>query len=520
MDNFEKHTSGGYKELRLEMPPGFSERDIGDALAKKFPKETLQFVILRQSLDCRVKRNPRWILNLAVSEGMGFTRSQIYPAMEIPRSNKNIKAVVVGCGPAGFFAAFTLASAGFETTILEQGSKVGTRAVRIKDFESGGHFDPKANYAFGEGGAGAFSDGKLTSRTKKISAEREFVMSTLVQAGAPEEILRLAHPHVGSDMLRKVIRNMRARFLGLGGNILFDTVFEGFSNRAGHAAEAHTSSGLIQADVIVIACGLNSSRTYRKLLALGIPFRIKPFAVGFRVEHPQSLINKAQWGAEEITGIKAAEYRLAFKAEGHLPVYTFCMCPGGQVVPAAPSQDVNVVNGMSMFSRDGHFANAGIVAAINPAVLADCKNPSPEDALDALEKYERAFFDHSQGFAAPFCTADDFLAGRHSGKTPETSYPLGLVPAPLWDMLPKTVTSSIAAAISHFDRQLRGFRHGTLLGLESKTSSPVQAMRNADGLCEGFDNVYMVGEGSGCAGGIVSSAADGMKTALSIIRAS
>ncbi|MBN1864724.1 MAG: FAD-binding protein, partial [Victivallales bacterium] len=457
MYNCENSTPGACRELQVELPPGFSGQDIRGLLAERHPGKDLQFVILRQSLDCRKKRHPRWVLNLAISEGTPLSRSRIYPSLEIPRSRKNKKAVVVGCGPAGFFAALAMASAGLDTTIVEQGAKVEARARKIKAFESGGSFDPNANYAFGEGGAGAFSDGKLTSRTKKISPEREFLLSTLVDAGAPEEILRLAHPHIGSNILRKVIGNLRAKFLDLGGNILFDTVFEGFSHRSGRAVEAITTAGALQADVIVIACGLNSYQTYRKLFSIGIPFRVKPFAMGFRIEHPQSLINKAQWGAEEIPGLKAAEYRLAFKAEGLLPVYTFCMCPGGQVVPAAPSPDVNIVNGMSSYARDGKFANAGIVAAMNPAVLADSGNPSPVDALDALERYERAFFERSQGFAAPSCTAGDFLERRHSGKVPETSYPLGLLLAPLWDMLPQPVTNSIAAAISRFDKQLRGF---------------------------------------------------------------
>jgi uncharacterized FAD-dependent dehydrogenase len=272
----------------------------------------------------------------------------------------------------------------------------------------------------------------------------------------------------------------------------------------------------IPGDYFIMAPGHSAYETYRMLINRGVQFRTKNFAIGSRAEHRQSIINLSQWGIDHLDGVKAAEYRLTSEADGKHSVYSFCMCPGGMVVPAATYNNLNIVNGMSNYRRNGKFANAGCVAGIHPDQLAG-REVTPLEALQWLEDLERSFYDFSGGFSAPFCSISDFINGTEPRSIPETSYPLGLKPAPLWNMLPAVVTNAMREGLKDFDRRLRGYGNGILLGLESKTSSPIQVLREKNGLCTGFDNLFLVGEGSGYAGGIVSSAADGIKVAMGIL---
>jgi uncharacterized FAD-dependent dehydrogenase len=237
--------------------------------------------------------------------------------------------------------------------------------------------------------------------------------------------------------------------------------------------------------------------------------------LGSRAEHPQTLINRAQWGTEKLAGVKAAEYRLTSEGDGKHPVYSFCMCPGGMVVPAATYAHLNTVNGMSYYKRASAFANAACVAGVHPGQLSE-KIQSPLYALTWLEELEQTFYRFSGGYGAPACTIGDFLKGKLSSPLPKSSYPLGLLPAPLWEMLPPIIVSAMREGLKDFSRKLRGYEQGILLGLESKTSSPIQVLREKNGLVEGFENLFLAGEGSGYAGGIVSSAADGIRVAVNI----
>jgi uncharacterized FAD-dependent dehydrogenase len=472
-----------------------------------------------KSLDARKKGNIHWLLRVAVTSGdIPGPEPQPGSSLEIPYKKRNQRVVIAGSGPAGFFAAYVLQKAGFDTLILESGAEVGKRAAGIAGFERTGEFSPVANYSFGEGGAGTFSDGKLTSRSKNISPERDFFISEYIDAGAPGEIRYMTHPHVGSDHLKRIVRNLREKYILAGGEIRFETSLQNIVARDGAVREAVTDDGLLPADLFIVAPGHSSYETYRMLIAAGVEFRTKGFALGFRAEHLRSDINRAQWGVDNLPGVKAAEYRMTSDGDGRHPVYTFCMCPGGVVVPAAPYKHVNIVNGMSDYGRDGLFSNAACVAGIHPDELAGRKVNALE-ALDWLENLEASFYDYAQGYRAPFCNISDFLQEREPHRIPETSYPLGLMPAPLWNMLPKSVTAPLSAGLSDFCRKIKGYEKGILLGLESKTSSPVQVIREKNGLCSGFTNLFMAGEGSGYSGGIVSSAADGIKIAMNIIRA-
>ncbi len=507
----------GYTEVSLKLPTNYDETHLLAGIASKLGIRDFSYRIENKSLDARKKSDIHWLVRVSVvSEEIEGPERPAWPSLNIVYRKRTDKALVVGSGPAGFFSAFVLQKAGINTTIIERGSDVSKRARAIKAFEKTGAFDPLGNYAFGEGGAGTFSDGKLTSRSKHISREKQFILSSYIQAGAPEEIAYMSHPHLGSDNLRKIVKNLREEFLGIGGRVLFETLLEDLKTEGGRIVEAITSSGSIEADHFLIAPGHSAYETYRMLIGRGVKFRTKNFAIGSRVEHPQEIINLAQWGSESLPGVKAAEYRLTSKAGGNLPVYTFCMCPGGVVVPAAVYENTNIVNGMSLYKRKGKFANAACVAAINLNDLLG-RQVSPLEALDWLASLEEEFYRYCGGYQAPFCIIQDFLNRKESTGIVESSYPLGLKPAPLWELLPSKVSDSIAEGLREFSGKVKGFETGAIMGLESKTSSPIQVLREKNGLCAGFENLYLVGEGSGYSGGIISSAADGIKAAITII---
>ncbi|KJF43050.1 NAD(P)/FAD-dependent oxidoreductase [Draconibacterium sediminis] len=507
----------GTKSVSFKLPTNYSPELLQGQIAKTLRIKNFSYELETKSLDARNKSNIHWLVKAVVSSPEIKGDEQVEKEkLEIPYRKSNKKIVVVGSGPAGFFNAFVLQKAGFDVTLIERGSDVTTRGKAISNFERTGTFNAQNNYAFGEGGAGTFSDGKLTSRSKRISKEKQFILSSYVEAGAPEEILYMTHPHLGTDNLRKIVQNLRESFESLGGRFLFETMLEDVVITNSNVKEVITSKGNFPADALFIAPGHSAFETYKMLIRRGIPFRTKNFAIGSRMEHTQEIINRAQWGKPQLPGVKAAEYRLTSQADGKHSVFSFCMCPGGMVVPAAAYENTNIVNGMSYYRRNGNFANAACVAAIHPDELAG-KTVSPIEALDNLQKLEESFYQYANGYAAPACSINDFLKQKGKGSQFETSYPLGLKPAPLWDLLPRPIVESMQVGLQDFIRKMRGFENGNLLGFESKTSSPVQVIRDQSGLCEGFENIYIVGEGSGYAGGIISSAADGIKAAMHFI---
>lgn len=507
----------GFKTITLKLPTDYSSDLLKSKISKELNISEFTFQLENKSLDARKKSNIFWLVRVAVnSDELKTDEFVASEKLEIPSKKRNKKIVVVGSGPAGFFCALTLQKAGFRVTLIERGSEVEKRGKSISTFEKTGIFDAQNNYSFGEGGAGTFSDGKLTSRSKRISKEKQFILENYVAAGGPEEILYMTHPHLGTDNLKIIVRNLRIEFIKIGGEILFETLFEDVIIRNSKVTEVHTSQGTLQADALFIAPGHSAYETYKMLIRKGIPFRTKNFAIGSRMEHRQEIINLAQWGHKNLPGVKAAEYRLTSQADGKHQVFSFCMCPGGIVVPAAAYENTNIVNGMSYYKRNGEFANAACVAGIHPDELAG-KTVSPIEALENLQALEEKFFQFANGYSAPAISIPDFLKQRNKNTALESSYPLGLTAAPLWELLPKPIVTSMQAGLSDFIRKMKGFESGNLLGFESKTSSPVQVIREKNGLVENFENLYMIGEGSGYAGGIISSAADGIKAAMSLV---
>ncbi|GBE40623.1 D-amino acid dehydrogenase small subunit [bacterium BMS3Bbin09] len=507
----------GYQEITLKLPTDYTDKLLKKKIRKDLDITDFSIQIAHKSLDARNKKKIHWLLRATViSDELKDERPAPAPSLDIPVGKRKEKALVIGSGPAGFFSAFVLQTAGIDTTIIERGSAVEKRAKGIKHFETEGIFSPVSNYAFGEGGAGTFSDGKLTSRTKRITQEKQFILSSYIEAGAPEEIAYLAHPHLGSDNLKMIIRNLRQAFLDIGGTIHFETSLQDLKISSGKVSSAITTAGAIDADYFIIAPGHSAHDTYRMLISRGVKFTTKNFAIGSRVEHRQEIINTAQWGKPAIAGLKAADYNLTANIEGNLPVFTFCMCPGGTIVPATAFENTNIVNGMSRYKRNGPYANSACVAAVNLGTLLE-KEPDPIEALEWVSSLEKDFYEFAGGYKAPYSTINNFIHNKSQSGMVESSYPIGLIPADLRGMLPQGIGSSIAEGLKVFARKVKGFVEGIILGLESKTSSPVQAVREHGGRSVGIENLYIAGEGSGHAGGIISSGADGIKAAMDII---
>ncbi len=505
------------KILQIKLKTDYSEDDIRQAIGKLFGGKDFSYQIEKKSLDARKKNNIHWQLSVAVfPKQLGVNNFAKVKSLNICYKKRTEKVIVVGSGPAGFFAARVLQSSGYHVTILERGLQVEQRSKAVNSLQKNGVFTHQSNFAFGEGGAGTFSDGKLTSRSKHISVERHFILSEYVKAGAPEEILFMAHPHVGTDNLKIVVANLRKKFLEDGGLFLFDTQMEDIVLKGNKVTKILCNTGEMEADFFVFATGNSAYDTYRMLINRGVQFVTKNFALGHRIEHEQKLINLAQWGREQLPGVKAAEYRLSSKTKSGLGVYTFCMCPGGTVVPAAAYEHKSVVNGMSYYHRDGLFSNAGCVVGVHPDMLLGHKS-SPLEILDWMDTLEEKFYNFSNSLVIPANKASDYMRKTTSKGINRSSYSLGLQSAPLYDMVPDMVSNALAEGLENFSRKLKGFETGVLMGLESKTSSPLRVARENDGRCTGFDNLYFVGEGSGYAGGIISSAADGVKCGMALV---
>lgn len=517
----------GNRIIELQVPLNQSEEQWRERAQKKAGVKQGKITILKKSLDARKKSNLHWRYRISIDtaeiknydhtprEGSELQRN----LQNLARSKalKKEKILVVGSGPAGIFSGLALAEAGLEVDIIEQGLSVEERKKAIEDFHSGGSFNIRGNYAFGEGGAGTFSDGKLTSRTKGISNEKEYIYHYYLKSGAPEEIQYLPHPHLGSDRLIGMTQELRREFMALGGTIRFEHSLDDIVITSGKVQSVVINGVEHNYDRIILALGHSNYESYRMLMKRGVKFRPKIFGLGFRAEHPQELINLAQWGKPRLTGVKAAEYRLSAGLQGNRRVYSFCMCPGGLVVPAAPSSDVNIVNGMSYYQRDLPRANAAVVCSFHPSeFLGD--DPSALDCLAWLENLERHFKELGPGFSAPSCSIGNFLNRSSSIDLQESSYPLGLKECDLWNQIPEPISDALQEGLRVFSQKLNGYEKGQLLGLESKTSAPIQVLQSDAGHVDSIENLYLAGEGSGWAGGIISSAAHGLRIAQSILR--
>ncbi|MCW5830601.1 MAG: NAD(P)/FAD-dependent oxidoreductase [Deltaproteobacteria bacterium] len=427
------------------------------------------------------------------------------------------RPVVIGAGPAGLFAALVLAEGGAPPLILEMGEPVEKRTVTVARFWRYGTLNPRSNVQFGEGGAGAFSDGKLT--TRKNDRRIGWVFRRLVEYGAPERILTDGKPHIGTNFLKRLLRRLRDHLEQLGTEFRFGTEVTDILHLNGRVAGLRISTGEeISASRVVLAPGHSARDLFPALERAGLRMEAKPFAVGFRVEHPQPLIDRARYGKERDGPLPAADYRLAVTdRETGRGVYSFCMCPGGLVINASSAPGGLVVNGMSNFARDHRFANAALVVQINPD---DFPGQGPLRGMDwQAELEKRAFALGGGSYRAPAQRLVDYLAQRESASLPSTSFLPSVVAADLHGLLPQPCEAALERSIRRFTRQIRGFdsEEALLIAVESRTSSPVQIARTQTLEAEGLMGLYPAGEGPGWAGGIVSAAVDGMKVAESLL---
>jgi len=442
------------------------------------------------------------------------------------------RVAVVGSGPAGLYAAWCLAANGVAVDLIERGPALRARSHAVAHFTRTRALDPEANLLFGEGGAGTYSDGKLYTRTQH--ALESPILETLVEAGAPPEIRFDARAHVGTDRLHRILPALRARLESMGVRFHFATRLLGFvpaaatssavgSARSGSAAgrirALRTSSGEIACDAVVLALGHSARDTIAALAAEGLAVEAKPFQIGLRIEHPQALIDAGRYGdARDPVRLGHAYYALVAKARGDgLAVHSFCMCPGGQIVAAVAQPGLLCTNGMSNSRHSSPFANSGLVVTLGPREYGG----GPFDGWRFQEALEAAFFRAGGGdYHVPAQRVADFLAGRDSRTLPRGSCKLGQAPARLDRLLPESMTGALRDAIRRFDREIPGYagEEGLLVGIESRSSGPIRMPR--DPLTRralGFENVYPVGEGAGYAGGIMSAAIDGARSAWALL---
>ena len=513
----------------IKMPIRHTQRDVIEAAQEIVRLRCVQaedFWIYKQSIDARKKDNIHYVYSVGatVPDGTHCDGKVLCPLpagtgepLSIPGTSLKERPVVVGMGPCGLFAAYVLAKSGNPPLVLERGEPVEKRAKTVEAFWKGGRLNPDSNIQFGEGGAGTFSDGKLNTR---ISDPRQrYVLQTFVDHGGPEDILYRAKPHIGTDKLRGVIASMRQEILRLGGEIRFGSCLTGIRYRDGKLTEIEIDHGeSLACSCLILAIGHSSRDTDTMLEGAGVPMEAKPFAVGVRAEHKQQMIDTLQYGAAAGM-LPPADYRLVYNGKER-SCYSFCMCPGGQVVNASSEEGRLVVNGMSYYQRDGENANSALVVNVKPSDF------DGQDALAGMEfqrRYEALAYQTGGGDgAAPVQLIRDFMQDRSSAELGDVmpSFTGRWRFAQLKHCLPDFVTAALKEGLTSFERKMRGYASGdgVLTGVEMRTSAPVRIMRGQDLQSIGVKGLYPAGEGAGYAGGIVSAAVDGIRCALAVLQ--
>lgn len=514
----------------IKMAPGFDEGMLEQAAAKKLglPREAILCVKrLRQAVDARRKNSPQYNISLAVDLKPGF--SPVYGAAEefseeiyrFPFAGLkcSFRPVVAGSGPAGLFCAYMLAYAGLRPILLERGNEVDRRTADVEQFFRCGHLNTESNVQFGEGGAGTFSDGKLTTGTKDI--RHRFILEQFFRAGAAEDVTYLAKPHIGTDILRGVVKNIRQNIVSLGGEVRFGTTLCDLYTKGGALRGVHVKHGgeteFVETSALVLATGHSSRDTFEMLAERGVYMEAKNFAVGVRIEHLQREIDRAQYGdMADFKNLPASDYKTAVHMEGARSVFSFCVCPGGSVVGAASENEMLVTNGMSEYLRDGANINGALLAGVTPE---DYKE-GPLGGIAYQRDLERAAYQlGGGGYVAPAQLVGDFLSGRASAGAGRVapSYRPGVRFTDIRPCLPEYIVDALKSALPIIGKKIKGFdaEDAVLTAVESRSSSPVRIVRS-----ESFESslrgLFPCGEGAGYAGGIMSAAADGIRCAEAV----
>ena len=520
--------------LPLEHPPAALSDEVAIRLGVALPEIT-ELRVFRRSCDARKAAAPTFIYSLDVAlpdealvleRHAGDRHVQPTPDMHYHFVGRaplplTTRPIVVGFGPAGIFAALVLAQSGFRPIVVERGKAVRERTQDTWGLWRKRILDPESNVQFGEGGAGTFSDGKLYSQIKDPRHYGRKVLSEFVRAGAPEEILYVSKPHIGTFRLVGMVEQMRREIEQLGGEVRFRQRVTGLQIEQGHVLGVTLASGeALPGEHVVLALGHSARDTFEMLHRAGVFMEAKPFSIGFRIEHPQALIDKARFGT--LAGnplLGAADYKLVHHCRNGRSVYSFCMCPGGTVVAATSEANRVVTNGMSQYSRNERNANAGIVVGITPLDYPG----GPLAGIELQRELEaRAFQLGGGGYAAPAQLVGDFLAGRASTSLGSVipSYQPGVHLTDLATALPGYAIAAIREALPAFERQIRGFAmaDAVLTGVETRTSSPLRITRGDDCQSLNVRGLYPAGEGAGYAGGILSAGVDGIKVAEAVTR--
>lgn len=512
-----------------------SDEEVFNLVIKKYKmlKENVkEWHISKKSIDARKKDDVHYSYSIDIdiknedkflkNKNLSKIKTNNIPEIQL-NMNKSIKPVIVGAGPAGLFAALTFVQNGYKPIVIEQGQCVEERKKTVDLFTKSGILDTHSNVQFGEGGAGTFSDGKLTSGISSPYCQK--VLREFVNFGAPEQILYLTKPHIGTDNLINIIRNMREYIISNGGKFLFNTKFIDFetvNNNISKITVLHLDSNsieTIETNVLILAIGHSSRDTFKKIYEKGLLLEPKNFSVGVRIEHLQSEINKAQYGTITKLKLPPADYKLAYHSPSGRSCYTFCMCPGGVVMPSSSEPNTIVTNGMSYFARDGKNANSAVLVNVMPS---DFSTSNPLAGIDFQKDLEeKAFTLGSSNYFAPVQRFEDFdnnVKSEFIGSV-KPSYKPGYTLSNLNDIMPDFVSDTLKEGIKYFDTKLRGFANpdSILTGMETRSSSPVKILRD-ENLVSNISGIYPCGEGAGYAGGIMSAAVDGIKCAIAAIK--
>ncbi len=512
-----------------------SDEEVFNLVVKKYKiltENVREWHISKKSIDARKKDDVHYSYSIDIDiknedkflkyKNISKIKDTAIPEIQL-NMNKSIKPVIIGAGPAGLFAALTFVQNGYKPIIVEQGQSVEERKKSVDLFINNGILNTNSNVQFGEGGAGTFSDGKLTSGISSPYCKK--VLKEFVNFGAPEQILYLTKPHIGTDNLINIIKNMREYIISCGGQFLFNTKFIDFetvNNSVSKISVLHLDNNCIETietNVLILAIGHSSRETFKKIHEKGLLLEPKNFSVGVRIEHLQSEINKAQYGTITKLKLPPADYKLAYHSPSGRSCYTFCMCPGGVVMPSSSEQNSIVTNGMSYFARDGENANSAVLVNVMPS---DFSTNNPLAGIDFQKDLEeKAFTLGGSNYFAPVQRFEDFynnVKSKFIGCV-KPSYKPGFTLANLNDIMPDFVSSTLKEGIKYFDTKLHGFSNpdSILTGMETRSSSPVRILRD-ENLVSNINGIYPCGEGAGYAGGIMSAAVDGIKCASAAIK--
>lgn len=511
------------KITNIKIRADLSDDELFEMIYKKYKinkNDVTERRIIKKSIDARNKADIfyNYSVELECKNENKIKNIQIVKKEEpfkiIVNRKSSKRPVIIGAGPAGLFSALTLAQNGIKPIIIEQGKTVDERKKDVEEFQKKGKLNTLSNVQFGEGGAGTFSDGKLTSGIHNPLCK--IVLKEFYNFGAPKQILYINKPHIGTDNLINIIRNMRNEIIKLGGEFLFNekvTDFE-FENSK---VTAVICSKRIETDTVILAIGHSARSTFEKLYEKGVKMEKKNFSIGVRIEHKQSMINKSQYG--EITKLKLppAEYKMAYHGENR-SCYTFCMCPGGTVIASSSEPETIVTNGMSVYARNGENANSAVLVNVTPN---DFKGESPLEGMYFQKDLEqKAFKLGGSNYNAPIQRFEDFennVKSTHIGEIKPTYKP-GVTLSNLNEILPDFISKTLVEGIKYFDKSIKGFANpdAILTGVETRSSSPVQITRN-ENKQSNIKGLYPCGEGAGYAGGIMSAAVDGIKCAIAVL---